>query len=74
MTTKEFEKFPDGRLDALNASIYVGLAEKTMAMMRCAGKGPKFVKLGKIFYFQEDLDEWIREAVKVGSTAEQLVK
>jgi hypothetical protein len=51
---------PDGRLDARNAAAYLGLSEKTLAMFRSAGAGPPFVKLGKIFYFKDDLDEWIR--------------
>lgn len=50
---------PDGRMDTKNAAIYAGLAEKTMAMMRCEGKGPEYVKMGKVFYFLEKLDEWI---------------
>ena len=70
MKTIEIEKFPDGRLDAVNASLYLGLTEKTMAMWRCAGKGPKFIKLGKVFYFQKDLDEWIEQIGTSASTAE----
>ena len=52
--------FPDGRLDAKNAAKYLGLSEKTLAMMRCKGEGPKFIKRGRIFYFQEVLDRWIQ--------------
>ena len=47
--------FPDGRLDTANASRFLGLSAKTLAMMRSAGTGPKFVKRGRIFYFIEDL-------------------
>ena len=47
---------PDGRMDTKNASTYLGLSTKTLAMMRCAGKGPQFVKRGKIFYFKTDMD------------------
>ena len=61
--------FPDGRMDTRNAANYVGLSEKTLAMMRCAGSGPKFVKLELIFYFREDIDEWIN-AGRVVSTAQ----
>ena len=46
-------------MDTRNAAIYAGLAEKTMAMMRCAGKGPEYIKMGKIFYFQGKLDDWV---------------
>lgn len=50
---------PDGRLDAKNSATYCGLSVKTLAMKRCDGTGPKFVKLGRVFYFREDLDEWL---------------
>ena len=51
---------PDGRVDSKNAAAFVGLSEKTLAMMRCSGKGPKFIKRGRIFYFVQDLEEWIK--------------
>jgi hypothetical protein len=50
---------PDGRMDTKNAAIYAGLAEKTMAMMRGKGVGPAYVKMGRIFYFKNEIDEWI---------------
>jgi hypothetical protein len=52
---------PDGRMDRRNAALYTGLSEKTLAMHACRGTGPDFVKRGKVFYFQKDLDRWIRE-------------
>jgi hypothetical protein len=61
--------FPDGRMDVPNASDYLGLAQKTLAMMRCQGTGPKFIKRGRIFYFKDDLDEWILKEGKLSSTA-----
>lgn len=61
--------FPDGRMCAKDASDYVGLSEKTLAMMRCKGTGPRFVKRGRIFYFKQDLDEWLAGGVAV-STAQ----
>ncbi|MEO5347131.1 MAG: helix-turn-helix domain-containing protein [Magnetococcus sp. YQC-9] len=63
---------PDGRMDSQNAAVYVGLASKTLAMMRSKGKGPSFVKRGRIFYFQQDLDEWMQSA-RVSSTAQARV-
>lgn len=60
--------YPDGRLDTKNASRYTGLAEKTMAMMRCKGNGPKFIKRGRIFYFREDLDTWLNAEGRFTST------
>ena len=68
---KEINMFPDGRLDSKNAAIYLGLSEKTLAMMRCQVTGPKFIKRGRIFYFKEDADSWILEDVKQKSTGRQ---
>jgi hypothetical protein len=70
MTVQHVEvlMYPDGRLDVKNAAAYLGLAEKTLAMLRCQGKGPRFVKRGRIFYFRDDLDDWLR-AGRVASTA-----
>ena len=60
---------PDGRMDPKNASSYCGLSVKTLAMKRCDGTGPKFVKLGRGFYFREDLDAWLHRC-RVFSTAQ----
>lgn len=65
----EVTMYPDGRMDVKNAATYVGLSVKTLAMMRCHGTGPKFIKRGRIFYFRDDLDEWLN-AGRVASTAE----
>jgi predicted DNA-binding transcriptional regulator AlpA len=62
--------FPDGRLDTKNAASYLGLSEKTLAMMRCQGTGPRFIKRGRVFYYQEDLDAWMAQAQRVTSTAQ----
>jgi hypothetical protein len=62
--------FPDGRLDSENAAFYLGLSTKTLAMMRSAGTGPKFIKRGRIFYFLEDLQAWLMEQPRVSSTAQ----
>lgn len=53
------EILPDGRMNTRNASAYCGMSEKTLAMKRCDGTGPKFVKLGRVFYFRDDLDAWL---------------
>jgi predicted DNA-binding transcriptional regulator AlpA len=60
---------PDGRMDAKNSATYCGMSVKTMAMKRCEGTGPKFVKLGRVFYYREDLDEWLKVG-RVTSTAQ----
>ena len=67
---KEVVIYPDGRLDVKNASSYIGLSEKTLAMMRCSGDGSKFVKRGRIFYFKEDLDSWLNANGRFTSTAQ----
>jgi hypothetical protein len=62
--------FPDGRMTPEAASDYLGLTVKTLATMRCRGNGPKFIKRGRIFYFQSDLDAWLVEGGRVTSTAQ----
>ena len=62
--------YPDGRLDAKNASLYLGLKEKTLAMMRSNGTGPKFIKRGRVFYYQEDLDHWLNANGQHTNTAQ----
>ena len=62
--------YPDGRMDAKNAALYLGLEEKTLAMKRSDGTGPHFIKRGRIFYFKEDLDAWINECKRAKSTAQ----
>lgn len=71
--TMNIQMFPDGRLDVHNAARYLGLKEKTLAMMRTDGKGPKFIKRGRIFYFKEDLDSWIIANGKLSSTSQALI-
>ena len=52
---------PDGRMDRKNAARYLGLSVKTLAMHACRGTGPNFVKRGRVFYFQDVLDDWLRD-------------
>ena len=70
---KEVVMYPDGRLDVKNAAAYIGFSEKTLAMMRCDGTGPRYVKRGRVFYFMEDLDAWLQEG-RVTSTAQATQK
>ena len=53
---------PDGRMSVRAAAAYVGLAVATLAIHRCRGTGPKFLKLGRVWYFREDLDAWVAAA------------
>jgi hypothetical protein len=63
--------WPDGRMDTANAAKYLALSEKTLAMMRCDGTGPRFIKRGRIFYFRDDLDEWVNARGRFTSTAQE---
>lgn len=65
---------PDGRMTAVSAALFLGLSPKTLAMMRSEGTGPRFVKYGRIFYFRDDLDMWLREQPRVRSTSEQRMR
>lgn len=67
---KDITILPDGRMDAKNAASYLGLSDKTLAMKRCSGTGPKFIKRGRIFYYKTDLDEWLERLGRVTSTTQ----
>ena len=67
---KDITILPDGRMDAKNAASYLGLSDKTLAMKRCSGTGPKFIKRGRIFYYKTDLDEWLEKLGRVTSTTQ----
>ena len=55
---------PDGRLSRKDAARYLGRAEKTLAMWCLEGRGPRAVKVGgRIFYFRDDLDAFVRGEV-----------
>ena len=52
---------PDGRMDRRNSAMYLGVAEKTMAMWKMHGKGPRVVMVGgRVFHYLSDLDDFIR--------------
>ena len=72
--TVSIKVYPDGRMDSKNAARYLGFEEKTLAMKRSDGTGPRFIKRGRIFYFKEDLDAWINEGERAISTAQLRVK
>lgn len=71
---KRVSILPDGRLNTKNAANYLGLSEKTLAMMRCDGSGPEFIKRGRVFYFKADLDAWLTQGGKVKTTAQARLK
>jgi hypothetical protein len=51
---------PDGRMDRKNAALYLGLKVKTLAMHASQGTGPASIKRGRVFYFRDALDEWLK--------------
>jgi predicted site-specific integrase-resolvase len=56
----EVEIYPDGRLDVKNCAAYLGVKIRTLAEWRVAGTGPRFLKrMGRVFYYQTDIDEWL---------------
>lgn len=67
---KPIEAYKDGRMNTCNTSKYTGLSDKTLAMMRCNGTGPKFIKRGRVFYFQSDVDAWMNASGRMTSTAQ----
>jgi hypothetical protein len=62
--------FPDRRLNTDNAARFLGLSIKTLAIMRSNGTGPRFIKRGRVFYFLDDLKEWVAEPRRVHSAAQ----
>ena len=66
--------YPDGRMTTEGAALYTGLSAKTLAMMRCQGMGPKFIKRGRVFYFKEDIDAWLNEGGRLSSTSQHSTK
>ena len=50
------------------AGLYLGLSVKTLAMRRCDGTGPQYVKRGRVFYYQNDLDEWLKAGRMLSTT------
>ena len=61
---------PDGRMTTRSAAAFLGLSVSTLATMRSKGTGPRFIRMGRIFYFQSDLEDWIGANPRVQSTAQ----
>lgn len=68
--TPQIEVTPDGRVDTKNASLFLKLSVKTLAMMRTHGTGPKFIKPGRVYYYLDDLIAWLEDNEKATSTAQ----
>lgn len=50
------------KLSNEETSVYLGVSTGTLANWRSRGTGPKFFKPTEklVYYFKDDLDEWIR--------------
>ena len=58
-----------------DASAYLGLSIATLARMRAAGGGPRFVQLYSttVSYSRDDLDAWLSSRPRFKSTADRTV-
>jgi hypothetical protein len=60
------EVLPDGRMTRADAARYLGHDKTTLSKWQAQGKGPPPVKVGgRVFYFQRDLDAFIKGEVAV---------
>lgn len=51
---------------AVDAARHLGIAPKTLANWRSAGKGPRFSRLGRaIVYRLDDLDKFVEQCIGV---------
>lgn len=51
----------DKPMTPAEAADYIGSTVGNLAKWRCQGKGPKFIKGGRIKYRKSDLDTWLDE-------------
>ena len=61
---------PDGRMNTASAAAFLGLSVSTLATMRSKGTGPRFIRMGRIFYYRSDLEDWVQANPRVKSTAQ----
>ena len=68
MTTATIQ--PPAMLNTPDAAAYLGVQEPTLETWRCLGRGPAFVKIGRLVRYRvADLDQYI-ESRRVNSTAQ----
>jgi excisionase family DNA binding protein len=64
------EAIPSAVLSPREAARYIGVAQATLAKMRCWGGSPPYYKLGrKVAYERATLDAWLTER-RVKSTSD----
>ena len=51
---------PDGRHDEVAAAEFLGLKPATLRTWRSSGQGPSYVRAGRIWYYVDDLNSWLR--------------
>jgi excisionase family DNA binding protein len=52
------------RMTGPEAAAYLGISTSTLEKMRCEGRGPRYLKLGRrCFYRRSDLDQYLSAAV-----------
>ncbi|MBA2130737.1 MULTISPECIES: helix-turn-helix domain-containing protein [Stenotrophomonas] len=55
---------PAEKLSTAHAAARLGLSKSTLEKMRCEGRGPRYLKVGKrCFYRPADLDAYLEAAV-----------
>jgi excisionase family DNA binding protein len=60
----------DRLLSPLEAAEYLGVARQTLNCWRMAGKGPAYVKMGRMVrYSESDLRSWVDAHTKGGAIA-----
>ena len=47
------------RLTSAEVATLLGISEATLRTWRTAGRGPSYYRLGRVLYWQRDVDAWI---------------
>ncbi|WP_414615112.1 helix-turn-helix transcriptional regulator [Stenotrophomonas pavanii] len=64
MTNPQPTTAPAERLSTTAAADWLGLSKSTLDKMRCEGRGPRYLRVGKrCFYRPADLDAYLEAAV-----------
>jgi len=63
-STRHAHGVPPIRLDVAEAARALGISKSTLDKMRCEGRGPRYLRVGKrCFYRPADLDAYLEAAV-----------
>jgi predicted DNA-binding transcriptional regulator AlpA len=70
MTFTQNNPEPNRYLSERQASVYLGISDKTLQRHRINGTGPQFIKCGgRVLYDRNDCDAWM-SSQKITSTAQ----